>query len=364
MILNVSEEMTVSLWCGNKLQVEITGSSHAPSMEVTMRNFPKEGFDIESLKRFLKRRKPTYSPIFTSRCEPDDLVFSCGVESGTIVADEVKVQIKNTDVNKNDYVALYGKPRPSHADLAAYYKDGRLDFSGGGEFSGRLTAPMCVAGGICKQFLKTRGIEVVSYISSIGKISGKSYKDCDLNCFSDIKYQDDFPSLSNSQEMIQEIENAKNADDSVGGCVDFCVFGINGGVGGALFDGFEGKIANLLYSVPGVKGVEFGDGFLLSQKLGSKANDEIAVLSNGKIVTLTNRSGGINGGVTNGMPITGSVAFRPTPSIAKEQKTVDLTTKMSTVIKIGGRHDACVAVRAVPVIEAVVSLAILDSILG
>ncbi len=353
----------MSLWCGNKLQVEISGTSHSKNIGVTMRNFPNENFDISTLENFMNRRKPTYSPTFTARREPDKIEFLSGVENNKIVSYEVKAQIKNVDVNKSDYDNLYAKPRPSHADLAAYYMDGRLDFSGGGEFSGRLTSLICLAGGICKQFLQSRGIYVKAYLSSIGKIVGKSYKNTCLSKESDIKYQGDFPSLSGADEMINEIESAKLKDDSVGGCVDFCVFGLKGGIGGAIFDGLEGKIANLLYSIPAVKGVEFGDGFSLSRQLGSIANDLISISPSGEIFTDTNKSGGINGGVSNGMPITGSVAFRPTPSIGKEQKTVDLRQKKPVVIKIVGRHDACVAVRAVPVVEAAVSLAILDSVL-
>lgn len=353
----------MSLWCGNKLQVEISGTSHSKTMDVTMRNFPNEKFDMSALENFMNRRKPTYSPTFTARKEPDKVEFLSGVENNKIVSNVVKAEIKNVDVNKSDYDNLYAKPRPSHADLAAYYMDGRLDFSGGGEFSGRLTALICLAGGICKQFLQARGISVKAYLSSIGKIVGNSYKNTYLEKVSDVKYQGDFPSLSKAAEMIKEIENAKLQDDSVGGCIDFCVFGLKGGIGGSLFDGLEGKIANLLYSIPAVKGVEFGDGFSLSQQLGSIANDLISLSPSGKIFTETNKSGGINGGVSNGMPITGSVAFRPTPSIGKEQKTVDLRQKKPIVIKIVGRHDACVAVRAVPVVEAAVSLAILDSIL-
>lgn len=349
----------MSTWKGNKIEVEIFGASHKEEIGVIMKNFPTEAFDIIALKNFLKRRKPTYGRIFTSRNENDTPVFLEGVSNNKIIGSIVKCVIKNEDVKKSDYDNLYAKPRPSHADLAAYYKDGRLDFSGGGEFSGRMTAPLCVAGGLAKQFLEKRGISVFAYLSRVGTVKGKSYKD---ESTENIEYPNDFPALSNGKEMLLEIENAKKDGDSVGGIVECVVNGFKAGVGGELFDGLEGKIASLIYAIPGVKGVGFGFGFSLASLRGNIANDQISV-ENGKIFTTTNKSGGINGGVSNGMPITFSVAFRPTPSIAKKQSTVDLRNLAPCEIEIEGRHDACIAVRAVPVVEAAAALAILDAII-
>lgn len=349
----------MSTWKGNKIEVEIFGASHEEEIGVIMKNFPTEAFDIIALKNFIKRRKPTYSLIFTPRSEGDEPVFLEGVSDNKISGSRVKCVIKNEDVKKSDYDNLYAKPRPSHADLAAYYKDGRLDFSGGGEFSGRMTAPLCVAGGLAKQFLEKRGISVSAYLSRVGTVNGKSYKD---ETTEKIEYVGDFPALSCGKEMILEIENAKKDGDSVGGIVECVVNGFEKGVGGELFDGLESKIANLVYAIPGVKGVEFGYGFSFAELKGSAANDQISV-DNGKIFTATNKSGGINGGVSNGMPITFSVAFRPTPSIAKKQSTVDLKNFSPCEIEIRGRHDACIAVRAVPVVEAAAALALLDMII-
>ncbi len=346
----------MSLWKGKILEVEIFGKSHAEKIGVIMKNFPKEDFDKDALQNFINRRKPTYSPAFTSRTEKDEVIFTSGVE-GKISEDTVISEIKNQDVNKKDYKNLYGKPRPSHADLAAYFKDGRLDFSGGGEFSGRMTAPLCIAGGIAKQFLKRRGVTVEAYLSSVGSVKGKSYKTDKIDS---VDYTD-FPTIDKKEEMLCEILNAVKSGNSVGGTVECIVSGMKKGVGGELFDGLEGKIANLIYAIPAVKGVEFGFGFELSKMTGMEANDPIA-LNNGEIFTKTNRSGGINGGISNGMPITLSVAFRPTPSISLPQETVDLVRKEAVTIEINGRHDGCVAPRAVPVVEAAVSLAILDEL--
>lgn len=349
----------MSTWKGNKIEVEIFGASHEEEIGVIMKNFPAEAFDIIALKNFLKRRKPTYIPIFTPRSEGDEPIFLEGISDNKITSSRVKCVIKNEDVKKSDYDNLYAKPRPSHADLAAYYKDGRLDFSGGGEFSGRMTAPLCVAGGLAKQFLEKRGISVSAYLSRVGTVNGKSYKD---GTTEKMEYVGDFPALSSGKEMILEIENAKKDGDSVGGIVECVVNGFKKGVGGELFDGLESKIANLVYAIPGVKGVEFGYGFSFAELKGSAANDQISV-DNGKIFTATNKSGGINGGVSNGMPITFSVAFRPTPSIAKKQSTVNLQNFSPCEIEIKGRHDACIAVRAVPVVEAAAALALLDTII-
>lgn len=355
----------MSTWSGNKLKVQIFGNSHAPKMGVNLINFPHEEIDFDQLNCFLNRRKPTYSPTFggktpfTTRVEEDKLNILSGIIDNTICQDEVSVTIDNLNVRKTDYDNLYAKPRPSHADYACYLKDGRLDFSGGGEFSGRMTAPFCVAGGIAKQFLNRRGVSVNAYVYKVGNVCGLSYKSCDT---SKLNRQQIFPSLSNGENMLKAIMDAKNDGDSIGGVIECVINGFPGGIGGELFDGLEGKLANIIYSIPGVKGVEFGLGFGFADTFGSKANDQIKNV-NGKIVTVKNDSGGINGGISNGMQITLSVAFRPTPSIGKPQNTVDLLTGENVQIQISGRHDACFVPRAVPVVESAVCIALLDSVL-
>lgn len=276
------------------------------------------------------------------------------------MSENVKALIKNNDVKRSDYDNLYGKPRPSHSDYAAYLKDGRLDFSGGGEFSGRMTAPLCVAGGIAKQLLENRGVTVGAYLSRVGKVRGKSYKDGEIS-IADITAKRDFPSVTHAQEMIDEINGAKNSNDSVGGIVECVVKGMVKGKGGALFDGIESEISQLLFAIPGVKGVEFGKGFSFAEDYGSRVNDAIRI-KNGRIYTETNNSGGINGGISNGEDINLAVAFRPTPSIAIKQRTVDLVSMQNVDVIVLGRHDACIAVRAVPVVEGAVCIALLDTI--
>lgn len=350
----------MSLFKGKKLSIEIYGESHAEKIGVSVKGFPTFKFDESALKAFLGRRKATNDVFSTSRIEPDEPVFT-GVRNGEING-EFTAEIFNTNKISKDYSALYGKPRPSHADYAWYLKDGALDFSGGGRFSARLTAPLCIAGGILKQYLNTRGIEIESYVSSIGKAKARSYKDGELSAEEIRRLRDNgFPSLDKKNELTEEIKSSKSVGDSVGGTAECVIFGVKG-IGDNLFGGLEGKIASLVYAVPAVKGVEFGDGFDLSSMRGSTANDALFI-KDGKVGFYTNRAGGINGGIANGNPITFRVALRPTPSISLPQKTVDLVKKENTEIIINGRHDACVVPRALAVIESAAAIAVADEIL-
>ena len=345
-------------WKGSNVQVSVFGSSHASEIGVEIDGLPCEQISVSQLQDFLDTRKGGKC-FSTSRVEEDKPTFTCGITDGKIDG-KVRAILENRNARSADYANLFGKPRPSHADFAAFCKDGRLDFSGGGEFSGRMTAPVCIAGGIAKQLLDNRGIGVFAYVSAVGKVRGFSYKATENV---PLQREEDFPSLSHGKEMLAEISAAKANGDSVGGVVQCLVFGHKAGIGGALFDGLESKIAYLLYAIPAVKGVEFGLGFDIAERLGSAAND-CWRMEHGRVVALSNNAGGINGGIANGMPITLSVAFRPTPSIAKRQKTVDLTKGVDTEIQIKGRHDACIVPRAVPVVESVVALAILDEVLS
>ncbi len=349
----------MSLFNGENISVEIFGESHAPNIGVICKGFPKVKIDRAKLTSFMDRRKPSKGSFSTQRREPDEVVFEKGVNDFHIVDDEFCAVIKNVDTKSKDYDELYGKPRPSHADFCAFKKFGTLSFTGGGKFSARLTAPLCIAGGIAKQILEGKGITIKAYLSQIGEVRGKSYKDFSQITEQDIVCDCDFPSLSRADEMQDEINKAREDLDSVGGVVECVVFNLPVGLGDSYFDGLEGKIASAVYAVPAVKGVEFGLGFDLSKMRGSKANDQF-YFEGDEVKTRTNNSGGINGGISNGMPITMSVAFRPTPSIARPQKTVDLVNEVDTEIAIKGRHDSAVAVRAVPVVEAVVAICLLD----
>ncbi len=350
----------MSTFNGRKLRIEIYGESHAEKIGVSVSGFPVFKFDEDELSAFLARRKATDSVFSTSRKEPDIPVFT-GVKRGEITGG-FTAEIFNVNKISKDYSALYGKPRPSHADYAWHLKDGALDFSGGGRFSARLTAPFCIAGGILKQYLKQKGIEIESYVSSVGKVKARSYKDGIYNAEKIRELRDNgFPSLDKKDEITEEIRAAKSVGDSVGGTVECVIFGVKG-IGDNLFGGLEGKIASTVYAVPAVKGIEFGDGFNLSEMRGSAANDPLRI-DNGKVILETNRAGGINGGIANGNPITFRAAFRPTPSVSVPQRTVDLVKGENTEIIISGRHDACVVPRALPVIESAAAIAIADEIL-
>ena len=348
-------------WQGKNISLEIYGESHADKIGVICHGFPEIVLDTDKLDSFLSRRKAGGGVFSTARREPDLPIFK-GVEDGKISGD-FQAEIINTNVRKKDYSDLIGKPRPSHADYCIFVKDGVTDFSGGGRFSARLTAPLCIAGGVAIQYLESLGVKVCAYLSSVGSVKGRSYKDGYITESELLSLREgNIPSLSKKEEMLSLIANTKLEGDSVGGRVECIVYGLKAGYGDNLFEGLEGKISNLVYGIPAVKGVEFGDGFDITSLKGSEANDPFRFVD-GKVVTETNRAGGINGGISNGMEITLSVAFRPTPSIEKVQKTVDLIKGENVEIQIKGRHDACVAVRAVPCVESAVALAILDEII-
>ncbi len=352
----------MAIFKGKNISVEIYGESHAEKIGAKVLGLKPFTFCNDELLAFLKRRQANNFVFSTSRKEDDIPVF-IGLENNT-TTDNFSIEIYNKNVKSNDYNELYGKPRPSHADYSAYLKDGTLDYRGGGRFSGRLTAPLCAVGGILKQYLEKKGVYIHAYISQIGSVKGVSYKDKNLSREELLNSLDgEFPTLSNKDKMLDVIKERKEDLDSVGGVIECIVYGLSGGIGDNLFEGLEGKIASLAYSVPAVKGVEFGLGFSLSESFGSKANDEL-YYKDSKVEFKTNNSGGINGGISNGAPITLRVAIKPTPSIAKEQNTVDLVNKQNVKINIKGRHDSCIVPRAVPCIESAVAIALADEIMG
>ena len=344
---------------GKRLSVEIYGTSHGASVGARVTGFPAFDYDPAALVRFLARRRANASVYSTARIEADEPRFE-GVD-GTHVEGDFTVEIANTDTRSSDYADLYGKPRPAHADYAWYLKDGNLDFAGGGRFSARLTAPFAVVGGLCKQYLAARGVYVDAYVASIGRVKGTSYKDAGFSPRMARDVADyAFPALSSAQEMLDEIAEARALLDSVGGRVECVVTGPIAGLGDHLFEGLEGKIASLIYAVPAVKGVEFGSGFDLTAMRGSAANDPLYYTEDGRVAFASNHQGGVNGGIANGNYLSIGVAVKPTPSIPREQRTVDLVNRENVHITIKGRHDACVVPRAVPVIESAVAIALVD----
>ena len=350
----------MSTFNGKKISVEIFGESHSEKIGAKVTGFPAFTFDEKELAKFLARRRASGQVFATARAEQDVPVFENAQNDR--IDGNFTVTINNTNVRSQDYADLIGKPRPSHADYAWHLKDGVTDFTGGGRFSGRMTAPLCVVGGIAKQYLESLGIYIYAYVQRIGKVVGASYKEGVTNeQLQQSANSTQFPALSNCEQMLEAIAEAKAQGDSLGGVIECVVCGMKVGMGDNLFDGLEGKIASLVYSIPAVKGVEFGDGFLLSQMTGSEANDGLRYVD-GRVTLTKNSAGGINGGISNGANVTLAVAMRPTPSIAREQDTVDLVNKQNVKIQTKGRHDACIVPRAVPCVESAVALALLDEL--
>lgn len=352
---------------GRKLQIEIYGRSHAPSIGVNIKGLPK-GFliDTQKLYEFMERRAPKKSAFSTSRKEPDLPVFTQGVENGVITGDVVSGVIYNQNQHSSDYNKLAAIPRPGHADFAAYKKYGTdYDMSGGGEFSGRLTAPLCIAGGIAKQILENKGIFIGAHIYSVGNIEDTPFETLELDRKTlESAGKKPFATLDDERgrEMLALIEKTKAELDSVGGVVECAVIGMPAGVGAELFGGLESRISDALFGVPAVKGVEFGDGFAASRTFGSLNNDNYCV-KDGEVVPATNHAGGILGGISTGAPIIVRAAIKPTPSISKPQKSVNMKTLDEIELVIGGRHDSCIVPRAVAAVEAALAVALLDKII-
>ncbi len=334
----------------DRLKVEIFGASHAESIGAVVQGFPS-GFkvDLKALEQFAKRRLSTGK--FTTPRKEEDKFTVTGLVDGKTLG-KIAFEIENKNVKSSDYKKINSIPRPSHADYPCYVKYGKI-FEGGGNYSGRMTAPLTLVGGVAEQMLLNLGITVKAYVYSIGNVKGRSYKD---------GYEKADELGLNLDKAQKVLEAAQKEGDSLGGTVECIVQGMPIGVGDALFSGLEGKIASNVFAIPAVKGIEFGSGFDLSSMKGSEANDPIVLMGN-KIKIKTNKAGGINGGMSNGEDITLKVAFRPTPSISKPQKSVDLKSMDNVELKIGGRHDVCFVPRAAVVVEAVVALSVLDSVL-
>ncbi|MBQ8994698.1 MAG: chorismate synthase, partial [Oscillospiraceae bacterium] len=340
---------------GNHLRVNIFGESHGSSVGVTVQGLPSgEIIDLQELNEFMGRRAPGRSDITTSRKESDIPEFVSGINGCVLTGYPLTALIRNSDQHSSDYSSVADKPRPSHADYTAKLRYGEaVDLRGGGHFSGRLTAPLCIAGGIAKQLLQNRGISIGAHLFSVGTVTDLPFP---LHPSEDLLTslaKKALPVLDDDSlyAMKEEIRQASQNGDSVGGIVEACVISFPGGLGDPIFDGLESQLAKVLFGIPGVKGVSFGSGFSAAYQNGSIHNDPFCI-RNGKIETETNNSGGIQGGISNGMPILIPVAFKPTASISIPQKTVSLSKMEETEIVIKGRHDPCIAVRAVPVVEA------------
>lgn len=350
---------------GERLHLSIFGQSHGAAIGMTLDGIPAGlPVDIDNLQAFLNRRAPGQNRFSTPRREADKPEFLSGIVNGYTCGAPIAAMIKNTNTRSGDYDNLKDCPRPGHADYTAQIKyGGYQDAAGGGHFSGRLTAPLCIAGGLCKQWLENKGISIGAHISAIAGIADDpvslDWVDPDLS-----QIDADFPvvNLDAGIKMQEEIEKARQAGDSVGGIIECIVTGLPAGLGDPMFGGMESRISQIVYGIPAVKGLDFGSGFSGSYLRGSQNNDAFTV-ENGTVRTVTNNAGGILGGITNGMPLIFNVAIKPTPSISQTQSSVSLSKGEPCMLEINGRHDPCIVPRAVPVIEAAAAIAIYDAYL-
>ena len=349
------------------ISVSIFGQSHSGAIGVTIDGLPAgEKVDMDELSAFLRRRAPGRNVWSTARSEADSPEFLSGLVDDVTCGTPLTAVIRNTNARSSDYAELRDTPRPGHADYTAHVKYGSFqDVAGGGHFSGRLTAPLCVAGGIALQILAQRGIRIGAHLYSVESIFDDKYDAIGLTEkeLSEAPNKE-FPVLNDNagRAMRERIEAARAEGDSVGGVIECAAIGVPAGIGDPMFDGMENRISHLAFSIPAVKAIEFGAGFEAARSRGSANNDEF-FYEDGVVRTRTNNCGGILGGITDGMPIVFRVAVKPTPSIALPQKSVSLSRHEDTRLEIKGRHDPCIAPRAVPCVEAAAAIAILDAMI-
>jgi chorismate synthase len=321
--------------------------------------------DMDYINNEMKRRAPGQS-LSTPRKEQDIPEILSGVLDDHTTGAPLTAIIRNTNTRSQDYSNLKNVPRPSHADYTGSVKYNSFnDIRGGGHFSGRLTAPLVFAGSILRQELERKGIIITSHIKSIHGLEDDSLDSMSMtNAFADSLRAMPLPVINASMltPFIMEIENAKASQDSVGGVIEGGIYNLPAGIGEPMFQSVESQLSSMLFSIPGVKGVEFGEGFNITRLHGSQANDQF-IIKDGQVATSTNYSGGIQGGITNGMPVILRAAIKPTASIGKSQRSVNLTAMEETSLEIKGRHDPCIALRALPVLEAVCAIVIFDLLL-
>lgn len=349
---------------GKRLTISIFGQSHAEAIGVVIDGFPS-GFavDREKLDAFMARRAPGNAAFATARKEPDRVEFLSGLVDDVTCGAPICAIIRNTDMRSKDYSGLRDQPRPAHADYPADVRyGGAQDVRGGGHFSGRLTAPLCIAGALCLQYLESKGIRIGAHIAAVGNEQDVPFDPVSVTAA-------DFPTApfavcdAVSGDRMQAVIAAARAEgDSVGGVVECAAVGLPVGLGDPMFDGMENRLAQAVFGIPAVRGIEFGNGFEAARLYGSQNND-VYYEENGVVRTRTNNHGGVLGGLTTGMPLVFRVAFKPTPSIAKEQMTLNRRTGQVEPLVIGGRHDPCIVPRAVPCVEAACAIVLCDCLL-
>ncbi|MBQ9773511.1 MAG: chorismate synthase [Clostridia bacterium] len=346
---------------GHSVSVTLFGESHGSEIGAVLDGLtPGLTVDEDFIRHQLSLRRPQ-GKISTPRVEADEFRIVSGVFEGKTTGTPLCILIPNTNTRSKDYTK--GLPRPGHADYTAECKyHGFQDYRGGGHFSGRITAALVAAGAIAISALRQNGILIGTHISRLSDVYDRPFEhyEADLEMLGDLA----FPVLDShlAQDMRERIEDAARDGDSVGGVLETAVIGLPAGVGEPWFDSLEGVLAHALFSIPGIKGVEFGDGFALAGMRGSLANDGFRVAKDGKIVTTTNHNGGINGGITNGMPVIFRCAVKPTPSVFCEQESVDLQTKQNALLTLEGRHDPAIIHRARIVVDSITALALCDQL--
>lgn len=351
---------------GSKIKLTIFGESHGEGIGAVVDGIPAGvKLDMDKILIQMSRRAPGKDKTATPRVEKDLPKIISGVLNGVTTGAPIACVIENTNTKSGDYSNLLETPRPAHSDYTAFVKyGGNNDIRGGGHFSGRLTAPIVFVGSLIRQILEQKGIFIAAHISSIGSVNDTRFNPVDIPAdLIERLNQETFALIDRDKEQPMRcvVEAARKELDSVGGTVECAVVGMPVGVGGPLFDGIEGKLSQAIFAIPAVKGVEFGSGFDCTALRGSENNDPFEY-KDGKVITTTNNAGGILGGISDGMPVIFRAAFKPTPSIAREQSSVNLTTRKNTTISVKGRHDPCIVPRAVSVVEAMVAIAIFDMI--
>ena len=353
---------------GNRLKVSVFGESHGTAIGAVIDGFPAGvKIDTEQLLTFMKRRAPGRDKTATPRKEDDLPRILSGILDDVTCGTPIAAEIANKDQHSKDYKNVAAVARPGHADYTGFVRyGGHNDVRGGGHFSARLTAPLVFAGGLCLQYLAQRGIYIGAHLASVADQKDASFDAVDLTVEELLAPgKKNFPVIDDSSEELMRniIEEARLDADSVGGVVEVAVLGMPAGIGSPIFDTIEGRLAYGYYGIPAVKGVEFGAGFEVTQMRGSQNNDEFYMAEDGSVKTRTNNHGGVLGGISSGMPVTARLAFKPTPSIGKPQKSIDYRNNVDADMGVKGRHDPCVAVRAVPVVEAVTAIIIMDMLL-
>ena len=361
-------EISMGANFGKNYCISIFGESHGNALGINIDGIPAgTELNLDFISEEMKRRAPGKSELTTSRTEKDEFEILSGFVNGRTTGTPLAMIIRNTNQKSKDYGEIVKKPRPGHADWAGLSRyNGFNDIRGGGHFSGRITAPLVFAGAVAKQILKEKGILIAAHVKSIKDIQDRDFEEKDIT-------QENIDRLRNmilpvlNENIVPDMEKtilkAKEEKNSVGGIVEIMITGIKAGIGDPFFESMESELSRMIFSIPAIKGIEFGAGFDIAKMTGYEANDEMYYDEKGDVKTYTNNNGGITGGITNGMPINFKVAVKPPASIGKKQRTVNIETKKNDFLEIIGRHDPCIVPRIVVVLEAAAAIVVMDRIM-